>query len=92
MIFRINPTGDSHDPRYSNYPAYFIEILEEINDTGTYKSIGKFYIDEDNFLNVLLDVATHERDVDRFRKREPQFPRLLEKIRIRRLHEILEDR
>ena len=90
MIFRINTQGISKGPRYEAYPSYFVEILEENGDSGTYDYVGAWYIEEDNFLNTLLEICSHEKSVDRLRKREPQIIRLIDKIRIRKLHEILE--
>ena len=88
MVFRINPHGVSSDPRYKNYPSYFIEILEE-ND-GSYEFKGSWYIPEENFVDIVTAILIHERDVDRIRKREPQYPKLEAKIRELRLHEIME--
>ena len=88
MVFRINSLGLSKDPRYRTYPSYFIEIFEE-NDRGSYDWKGAWYITEDNFLNILLEILEHERNVDRIRQREPQFPKLVAKIREMKLHELL---
>lgn len=90
MIFRVNPRGISKDPRYNHYPAYFIEIMEENGEKGTYDYKGAWYIDEDNFVNTLLQILKHEKDIDRLRDRDPQLTRLTDKIRITKLHEILE--
>jgi len=89
MVFCINASGKSDDPRYATYPAYYISIYEE-NDKGSYDYKGSWYITEDNFLNTLLLILEHEKEVNGIRKREPQYPKLIQKIREMQLHEFLE--
>ena len=89
MIFRVNTEGISKDTRYSSYPAYFIEILEESEELGNYVYKGSWYITEDNFLDILLNILQHEKDVDCFRQRNASYPSLIEKIRQKKIHEFL---
>jgi len=89
MIFRINIQGISKDTRYSTYPSYYIDILEENPSSGNYEYKGSWYITEDNFLDMLLSVLQHEKDVDNIRQRNDSYPNLIEKIRQRKIHEFL---
>ena len=89
MIFRINPDGISKDPQYPCYPAYFVEIFEENTEKGTYDYIGEWYFEEGNFLNILLEIMLHEKNIDGFRQREAQLPKLIQSIRKRKIHEFM---
>ena len=89
MIFRINIQGISKDTRYASYPSYYIDILEENPEQGNYEYKGSWYIAEDNFLDIFLNVLQHEKDVDNIRNRTESYPSLIEKIRQKKIHEFL---